>query len=141
MSDEFDVPDGDIILRVQCSPNRDFRVQNLVLSFESPVFKVMFGIPQPPNALDVGNEVIGVTDLPHVIDLVQEVPAPTPSKGQRQTLITLFKPGTYGTVQQAQWGIGSGATNNQPPSWKTIQGVPSRRCTVQYGDGGNKKKY
>ena len=74
MNEEFNVPgpDGDIILRAQCSPkNHDFRVHKLVLSLASPVFKDMFGIPQPrPDTLNVDIEVIGMTDPPRGLDLV-----------------------------------------------------------------------
>ena len=71
-NEEFNVPDGDTILRAQCSPNNhDFRVHKLVLSLASPAFRDMFGIPRPrPGALNVDTEVIGVTDPPRGLALV-----------------------------------------------------------------------
>jgi hypothetical protein len=69
MNDEFNAPDGDIILRAQGFPNRDFRVHKLVLSLASPVFRDMFGIPQPMNrGADI--EVVDVTDPPQALDIV-----------------------------------------------------------------------
>jgi len=72
MNEEFNVPDGDIILRAQCSlNNHDFRVHKLVLSLASPIFRDMFGITQlRPDTLNVDIEVIGMTDPPQGLDLV-----------------------------------------------------------------------
>jgi len=80
MDDEFNVPNGDIILRTtQGSPNRDFRVHKLVLSLASPVFADMFSLPQPrsdgsgaksPSGEVDGVEVIDVTDPPQALDLI-----------------------------------------------------------------------
>ena len=75
MNDEFNAPDGDIILRVQGSPNRDFRVHKIVLSLASPVFKDMFSLPQPRSeALEAkggaDTEVVDVTDPPQALALV-----------------------------------------------------------------------
>ena len=83
MSDEFNVPDGDIILRSQGSPNRDFRVHKLILSLASPVFRDMFSIPQPKSDTEpkVDTEVVDVTDPPQALDLVLRLiyPFPPPS--------------------------------------------------------------
>ena len=82
MSDEFNVPGGDIILRTQGSPNRDFKVHRLVLSLASPVFRDMFSIPQPRSndLLDVGIvEVIDVADSPQALDLILRLIYPFPS--------------------------------------------------------------
>ena len=71
MSDEFNVPGGDIILRTQGSPNRDFKVHKLVLSLASPIFRDMFSIPQPrSNPPDVDIEVVDVADPPQALDLI-----------------------------------------------------------------------
>jgi len=80
MNEEFNVPDGDIILRTQGPPNHhDFRVHKLVLSLASPFFRDMFGIPQPrQDALNVEIEVIDVTDPPRGLDLVLRLIYPFP---------------------------------------------------------------
>ena len=80
MDEEFDVPDGDIILRARGAPNhRDFRVHKLVLSLASPVFRDMFGIPQPRlNALNDDIEVVDVSDPPLGLDLALRLIYPFP---------------------------------------------------------------
>ena len=78
MSDGFNVPDGDIILRAQGSPHRDFRVHKLILSLASPFFRDMFSLPQPRSGggLTLGAkreadiEVVDVTDPPRALELV-----------------------------------------------------------------------
>ena len=77
-TDEFNVPDGDTILRTQGSPNRDLRVHKLILSLASPVLRDMFGIPRPPNASNVCNEVIDVTYPPQALDLFLRLIYPFP---------------------------------------------------------------
>ena len=71
MNDEFNVPNGDVILRTQSSPNRDFRVHKLILSLASPFFADMFTLPQPVR-LGGGDElaVVDVTDPPQALDLI-----------------------------------------------------------------------
>lgn len=75
--ENFDVPDGDIILRALGPPSHDFRVHKLVLSLASPVFKDMFSLPQPtwggysgttPNP--AGAEIVEVTDPPYAMDFI-----------------------------------------------------------------------
>jgi len=80
MNDEFDGPDGDIILRAQGPPaNRDFRVHKLFLSIASPVFRDMFGIPQPtPVARGADIEIIDMTDPPRALHLVLKLIYPFP---------------------------------------------------------------
>jgi len=89
MDDEFNVPGGDVILRAQGPPNRDFRVHKLVLSLASPFFGDMFGIPQPPNALTTGDEVIDVTDPPQALGLVLRLiyPFPPPNVNNLDLLV------------------------------------------------------
>ena len=75
MNDEFNTLDGDIILRDQGSPNRDFRVHKIVLSLASPVFKDMFSLPQPrSDALEAKGDadirVVDMTDPPQALALV-----------------------------------------------------------------------
>ena len=80
MNEEFNVPDGDIILRA-LSPltHRDFRVHKLILSLASPVFRDMFGIPQPrANELNADIEIIEMTDPPRALDLVLRLIYPFP---------------------------------------------------------------
>lgn len=81
MNDEFNGPDGDIVLRVQGSPNRDFRVHKLILSLASPVFKDMFSIPQPRSAGwgTTGDiDIVDVTDPPQALELVLRLIYPFP---------------------------------------------------------------
>ena len=83
MNDEFNGPDGDIILRTQGSPNRDFRVHKLILSLASPVFKDMFGIPQPRSNGSRANgeadiDIVDVTDPPQALELVLRFIYPFP---------------------------------------------------------------
>jgi len=81
-SDEmFNWPDGDIILRAtHGTESRDFRVHKLFLSFSSPVFKDMFGIPQPPSADPNGIDVVDVADPPRALEIILRFmyPSPTP---------------------------------------------------------------
>ena len=42
---DFDAPDADAILR--SSDGKEFRVHRLILGLTSPIFKDMFGLPQP----------------------------------------------------------------------------------------------
>lgn len=79
MSSEFGPPDGDIILRTQGVPTHDFRVHKLVLSLASPVFRDMFGIPQPAPSIPRSDlEVVDVADPPQALDLVLRFIYPTP---------------------------------------------------------------
>ena len=66
----FNWPDGDIILRcTHDTGNRDFRVHKSFLSFVSPVFKDMFGIPQPSSSpSDV--EIVNLSDPPQALELI-----------------------------------------------------------------------
>jgi len=71
MSDEFNVQNGDVILRTQGSPNRDFRVHKLILTLASPLFVDMFSLPQPAGSGGEGElPVVDVTDPPQALDLV-----------------------------------------------------------------------
>jgi hypothetical protein len=96
MSDEFNVPgpDGDIILRAQGSPSRDFRVHKLVLSLASPVFEDMFNLPQSKSDAikaigNAGTEVVDVTDPPRALDLVLRLiyPFPPPNVNNLNLLV------------------------------------------------------
>lgn len=85
MSDEFNVPGGDIILRAQgsTSPHRDFQVHKLILSLASPVFRDMFHLPRPGSDVSImrgdnGIEVVVVTDPPRALDLVLRFIYPFP---------------------------------------------------------------
>ena len=80
MNNEFGPPDGDIILRTQGTPTHDFRVHKLVLSLASPVFRDMFGIPQPArdNVPRDDLEVVDVADPPQALDLVLRFVYPSP---------------------------------------------------------------
>lgn len=80
MNEEFDAPDGDIILRaLNPLAHRDFRVHKLILSLASPVFRDMFGIPQPrANAINVDTEIVEMTDPPRALDLVLRLIYPFP---------------------------------------------------------------
>lgn len=70
--DNFDAPDGDIILRTLDPPIRDFRAHKLVLSLASPVFKDMFSLPQPPPdpSTVAGVEIVEVADPPNALNLI-----------------------------------------------------------------------
>jgi len=71
MNDEFNVPNGDIILRAQGPPARDFRVHKLLLTLASPFFVDMFSLPQPARSDGEGElAVVDVTDPPQALDLV-----------------------------------------------------------------------
>jgi len=73
---EFNVPNGDIILRTQGSPTHNFRVHKVVLSLASPVFSDMFSLPQPGSDGSMvstgegGLEIVDVTDPPQALELV-----------------------------------------------------------------------
>jgi len=68
MDDDFDAaPEGDIILRTHGPPYREFHVHKLILSLASPVFKDMFGVPQPKSNT---SNIVDVTDPPRALDLV-----------------------------------------------------------------------
>ena len=81
MSSEFSPPDGDIVLRTQGSPTRDFRVHKLVLSLASPVFRDMFSIPQPTPTSGTSRtevEIIDVMDPPQALEFVLRLIYPMP---------------------------------------------------------------
>ena len=66
----FKWPDGDVILRAtHGTESRDFQVHKLFLSFASPVFKDMFGLPQPPSATS-NVHIIDMVDPPRALDVV-----------------------------------------------------------------------
>ena len=65
----FNWPDRDVILRAtHGTESRDFQVHKLFLSFASPVFKDMFGLPQPPSATS-NVHIIDMVDPPAINDL------------------------------------------------------------------------
>ena len=67
----FNWPDGDVILRAtHGAETRDFRVHKVFLSFSSPVFRDMFGIPQPSSVATNGIDVVDVTDPPRALELI-----------------------------------------------------------------------
>ena len=70
VGETFSWPDGDIILRcTHDTGGRDFRVHKAFLSFVSPVFKDMFGIPQPsssPSDIDI----VDLSDPPRALELI-----------------------------------------------------------------------
>ena len=68
----FSCPDGDVILRTLGPPTHDFRVHKLVLSLASPIFKVMFSLPQPTSGTSsvAGVEIVEVEDHPHALDII-----------------------------------------------------------------------
>ena len=79
MDDDFDGPDGDIILRTQGPPDRDFLVHKLILSLASPVFKDMFCVPQPKSNASNGEiDVVDITDPPRALDLILKLIYPFP---------------------------------------------------------------
>ena len=66
----FDWDDADVILRATHGTNsRDFRVHKVLLSLTSPVFKDMFGLPQPPSETLVIHT-IDVTDPPRALEVI-----------------------------------------------------------------------
>jgi len=76
--ERFNWPDGDVILRATHGiESRDFRVHKLFLSFPSPVFKGMFGIPQPSSAASNDVDVIEVADPPRALELVLQFVYPS----------------------------------------------------------------
>ena len=123
MNEEFNVPDGDIILRAQGSPNHhDFRVHKLVLSLASPVFREMFGIPQPrQNPLNVDIEVIDVTDPPRGLDLVLRLIYPflPPNVNSLDLLVE-------GLVIADKYNIEGARARLREPLNKFINGAPLR---------------
>ena len=132
MNEEFNVPGGDIILRAQGSPNHhDFRVHKLVLSLASPVFRDMFGIPQPrPDALNVDIEVIDVTDPPRGFDLVLRLiyPFPPPNVDSLDILVE-------GLVIADKYNIESARARLREPLKKFIKEAPLRvyAIAVRFG--------
>ena len=66
----FDWDDADVILRaIHGTDSRDFRVHKLLPSLTSPVFKDMFGLPQPPSeTLEI--HTIDVTDPPRALEVI-----------------------------------------------------------------------
>ena len=79
MNDKFGPPDGDVTLRVQGPPTRDFHVHKLVLSLASPFFRDMFNIPQPERAIPRDDlEVVDVTDPPQGLEVVLRFIYPYP---------------------------------------------------------------
>ena len=79
MGNEFNPPDGDVILRARGPPARDFWVHKLVLTLASPTFKDMFGLPQPLDAPKPANiDVVEVTDPPRALDLILRFIYPFP---------------------------------------------------------------
>lgn len=70
---QFTADDADIILRAtRCDEPREFRVHKLILSIASPVFKDMFGIPQPVSpTIPAGTTtpVIDVDDAPEDLEI------------------------------------------------------------------------
>ena len=79
-SEVFNWPDGDLILRAtHGTESRDFRVHKLFLAFSSPVFKDMFGIPQPPSAASNDVDVVDVTDPPRALELILRLIYPSAS--------------------------------------------------------------
>ena len=89
-SDEmFNWPDGDVILRTtHGSDSRDFRVHKVFLSFASPVFKDMFGIPQPPSAASSDVDVVNLGDPPKALELILRFiyPSPPPATNDLDTV-------------------------------------------------------
>ena len=122
MSEEFSVPDGDVILRAQGPPNRDFRVHKLVLSLASPVFSDMFGIPQPKSkASNDDIEAIDVTDPPRALDLVLRLiyPFPPPKVDNLSLLVE-------GLVVTDKYNIESARGRLREPLNKFIRDAPLR---------------
>ena len=123
MNEDFNVPDGDIILRAQGSlRNHDFRVHKLVLSLASAVFRDMFGIPQPrPNASNVDIEVIDVTDPPRGLDLVLRLiyPFPPPNVDSLDLLVE-------GLVIADKYNIEGARARLREPLKKFIKEAPLR---------------
>ena len=61
---QFTADDADIILRAsRCDAPREFRIHKIILSIASPVFKDMFGIPQPAPSTTTTGATIPVIDL------------------------------------------------------------------------------
>jgi len=94
----FTTKNGDIILRAGQQPDstHDFRVHKLILSLASPVFRTMFGSPQPPHEAPIGQPdtipVINVPDSPEALDIVLRViyPVVPPKIGDLPTLTAVF---------------------------------------------------
>ena len=64
-------PDGDVILRsIHGSDRRDFRVHKLLLSLASPVFKDMFGIPQPLSPASPDVDIVDMVDPPQALGVI-----------------------------------------------------------------------
>ena len=78
-SDEmFNWPDADVVLHcTHGTESRDFRVHKFLLSFTSPVFKDMFGIPQPPSSTsDIST--VDLNDPPRALELILRFIYPSP---------------------------------------------------------------
>ena len=61
---QFAADDADIVLRAsRCDAPREFRVHKIILSIASPVFKDMFGIPQPASSITSAGVAIPVIDV------------------------------------------------------------------------------
>ena len=69
---QFTADDADIVLRAsRCDVPREFRVHKTILSIASPVFKDMFGIPQPVSSTTPAGAtapVIDVDDTPEDLE-------------------------------------------------------------------------
>ena len=75
----FNWPDGDVILRAtHGTDSRYFRVHKLFLSYASPVFKDMFGIPQPSPPASNDVEIVDLADPPRAIELILRFIYPSP---------------------------------------------------------------
>ena len=66
----FEWDDADVILRAtHGTDTRDFRVHKVLLSLTSPVFKDMFGLPQPPSEPSAIHT-IDVADPPRALEII-----------------------------------------------------------------------
>jgi len=74
---EFTADDADIILRAsRCDAPRDFHVHKIILSIASPVFKDMFGVPQPAppaSSAEAMVPIINVDDTPEDLEVFLRV--------------------------------------------------------------------
>lgn len=86
----FNWPDGDVILRATYgTESRDFRVHKVFLSFSSPVFRDMFGIPQPLLEARDDVDVVDIADPPRALELILRYMYPSASSPTINDLTTL----------------------------------------------------
>lgn len=86
----FSWPDGDVILRTtQGLESHDFRVHKVFLSFSSPVFRDMFGIPQPLLVARDGVDVVDIADPPRALELILRYMYPSATSPTINDLTTL----------------------------------------------------